>query len=162
MIFVHIGAGAGDQDPGADGKNFRDGFSEFVKNHNAKKKEIYVVEANKMHEDRLKKCWRNYHNTKFFFYAIVPNEFNQEKLTFYYSEADAPGYQKLSYDINFVKKIYPNTKIKNLQIGTIKINDFMSENFTNKKIDFFSIDVEGLDFQILMEIDLDKFDITNR
>ena len=38
MIFVHIGAGAGDQDPGADGKNFRDGFSEFVKSHQADKK----------------------------------------------------------------------------------------------------------------------------
>ena len=33
MIFVHIGAGAGDLDPKA---GFRDGFSEFVK----KKKDI--------------------------------------------------------------------------------------------------------------------------
>ena len=161
MIFVHIGAGAGDQDPGADGKNFRDGFSEFVKSHQADKKEIYVVEANSMHEERLKKCWEDYSNTKFFFIAIVPNNFNQEKLTFYYSEADAPGYQKLSYDANFVKKIYPDTEIKSLEIKTVKINDFMNNNFTNKKIDFFSIDVEGLDFQILMEIDLNKFDIMN-
>ena len=30
MNFVHIGAGAGDLDPAA---NYRDGFTELVKNH---------------------------------------------------------------------------------------------------------------------------------
>ena len=33
MIFFHIGGGAGDLDPSA---NFRDGFSEFAKNHKSK------------------------------------------------------------------------------------------------------------------------------
>ena len=34
MNFVHIGAGAGDLDPSS---NFRDGFTEFVKNKKNKK-----------------------------------------------------------------------------------------------------------------------------
>ena len=35
MNFVHIGAGAGDKDPSS---GFRDGFSEYVKNHKSKTK----------------------------------------------------------------------------------------------------------------------------
>ena len=62
MIFVHIGAGAGDQDKS---EKFRDGFSELVKNHKSKNKEIFVVEANKNHEKLLKKCWKNYKKTKY-------------------------------------------------------------------------------------------------
>ena len=42
MIYVHIGAGAGDLDAGA---HFRDGFSEFVKQSDDSEKKIYVVEA---------------------------------------------------------------------------------------------------------------------
>jgi len=56
MIFVHIGAGAGDQD---ESEKFRDGFSELVKNYKSKNKEIFVVEANKNHRKLLKKCWKN-------------------------------------------------------------------------------------------------------
>ena len=43
MNFVHFGAGAGDLDPSS---NFRDGFSEYIKNHKSKEKKIYLVEAN--------------------------------------------------------------------------------------------------------------------
>ena len=38
MIYVHIGAGAGDLDAGA---HFRDGFSEFVKQNDDGDKRIY-------------------------------------------------------------------------------------------------------------------------
>ena len=101
MIFVHIGAGAGDQDKS---EKLRDGFSELVKNHKSKNKEIFVVEANKNHKKLLKKCWKNYKKTKYFFYAIVPNKNKKKNLTFYYSIEDAPFYQKLSFDINHVRK----------------------------------------------------------
>ena len=40
MIFFHIGGGAGDLDPSA---NFRDGFSEFVKNHKIQKPMVGFV-----------------------------------------------------------------------------------------------------------------------
>jgi len=35
------------------------------------------------------------------------------------------------------------------------------KRFSNKKIDYFSIDVEGLDYDIIMDIDFNKMDITN-
>ena len=39
MNFVHFGAGAGDLDPSS---NFRDGFSEYIKNHKSKRKKKFI------------------------------------------------------------------------------------------------------------------------
>ena len=70
MNFVHIGAGAGDRDPSS---GFRDGFSEYVKNHKSKTKKIIVVEANPKNIKKLKETWKKYKNTKILNYAIIPN-----------------------------------------------------------------------------------------
>ena len=79
MIFFHIGGGAGDLDPGA---NFRDGFSEFVKNHKSKIKNIFVVEANPTNINKLKKSWKKYKSAKIFNIAISNK--NVTKLKFFY------------------------------------------------------------------------------
>ena len=76
MNFVHIGAGAGDLDPS---NNYRDGFTEFVKNHKSKLKKIYVVEANPKNINKLKETWKNYKNKKIINYAIIPNNTNKKK-----------------------------------------------------------------------------------
>ena len=54
MIFIHIGAGAGDKDPKF---NFRDGFTEYVKKYpiTKKEREIYLVEANPKNIKKLRK-----------------------------------------------------------------------------------------------------------
>lgn len=159
MIFVHIGAGAGDLDAGA---NFRDGFSEFVKNHNIKEKEIFAVEANPKNIDKLKECWSKYKNVKIFNFAICPNDYSEKEIEFFYCEDDSPHYQTMSFDIKHVKKHFPKSKnIKSINIKAKKLADFMYENFLNKKIDFFSIDIEGLDYQILTELNLKEYDIGN-
>ena len=76
MNFIHIGAGAGDLDPSS---NFRDGFSEYVKKHKNKKKNIYVIEANPINIKKLTETWKNYKNTKVLNYAVVPNNFRKKK-----------------------------------------------------------------------------------
>ena len=85
MIFVHVGAGAGDLDPSS---NFRDGFTEYVKNINFSEKKIYVVEANPKNLEKLKDCWKNYKNVKIFNFAITPNNFSNDEIDLYYSEDD--------------------------------------------------------------------------
>ena len=67
MIYVHIGAGAGDLDAGA---LFRDGFSEFVKQIDDNDKRIYVVEANPSNISKLQETWKNYKNVEIFNFAI--------------------------------------------------------------------------------------------
>ena len=156
MIFVHIGAGAGDLDSST---NFKDGFSEYVKKIKSHEKKIFVVEANPKNIEKLEVCWKNYKYVKIFNFAITPNDYLKDNMVFYYSQDDKPHYQLLSYDKDHVKYYFPNSEIKEMKIQTKKIGDFLENNFLNLKIDSFSIDVEGLDYKIFMDINLKKFDI---
>ena len=158
MNFIHIGAGAGDKDPSS---GFRDGFSEYVKNHKSKNKKIIVVEANQKNIKKLRETWKNYKNTKILNYAITPNNSKKKKIKLFYSVDDAPHYQLLSNDINHIKKYFPNSKIKTLFARTMKIKSFLQKNLKDITIESFSIDVEGADFDIMMDIDLKKFNIKN-
>mgnify|MGYP001378852822 CR=1 FL=1 len=158
MNFVHIGAGAGDRDPSS---GFRDGFSEYVKNHKSKTKKIIVDEANPKNIKKLKETWKKYKNTKILNYAIIPNNSKKKTIKLYYSEDDAPHYQLLSSDIDHIKRYFPNSKIKFLFAKTMKIKSLLQKNLKDVSIESFSIDVEGADFDIVMDIDLKKFNIRN-
>ena len=159
MIYVHIGAGAGDLDAGA---LFRDGFSEFVKKNKDEDKRIYLVEANPSNISKLKISWKDYKNAKIFDFAITSSKQDEKRIKFYYSLDDAPHYQQFSNDIEHVKKNYKDLKkIKFKYIDCVKINDFLNKNFNNKVINFFSIDIEGMDYDVIEDINLKKFEITN-
>ena len=158
MNFIHIGAGAGDKDPSS---GFRDGFSEYVKKHKSKNKKIIVVEANQKNIKKLRETWKDYKNTKILNYAITPNNSKKKKIKLFYSVDDAPHYQLLSNDINHIKKYFPNSKIKTLFARTMKIKSFLQKNLKDITIESLSIDVEGADFDIMMDIDLKKFNIKN-
>jgi len=159
MIYVHIGAGAGDLDAGA---LFRDGFSEFVKKNNDEDKRIYLVEANPSNISKLKISWKDYKNAKIFDFAITSSKQDEKRIKFYYSLDDAPHYQQFSNDIEHVKKNYKDLKkIKFKYIDCVKINDFLNKNFKNKVINFFSIDIEGMDYDVIQDINLEKYEIIN-
>ena len=156
MNFLHIGGGAGDLDPKA---NYRDGFSEFVKKHKSDNKNIYVVEANPINIPVLKKSWKKYKSVKIFNVAISNKKV--KKIKFFYSEQDAPHYQLFSNNIDHIRIHFPGSIIKKKSINTIDINTFLKKNFKNKIIDYFSIDIEGGDYQVLMKLNLKKFNIQN-
>ena len=159
MIYVHIGAGAGDLDAGA---LFRDGFSEFVKQIDDDDKRIYVVEANPSNISKLEETWKNYKNVEIFNFAISSSAKYEKKIKFYYSLNDAPHYQLFSNDIEHVKKYYKDlNRIKFKYIDCVKINEFLDKNFNDKKINYFSIDIEGMDYEVIQDIDLKKFEIIN-
>lgn len=155
MIFVHLGAGAGDLDEGA---NYKCGFTKFVKENYNEMSSAYLVEANPLNIEKLKLSYEGFKNTNFFNLAIS-NEENEE-LTFYYSEDDFPHYQVASYSLDHVKKHYPASKINTFTIKTTSINNFF-ENCSLNKIDHLSIDIEGLDFEVLMSINFEKYNIKN-
>jgi len=156
MIFFHIGGGAGDLNPST---NFRDGFSEFVKSHKSKNKNIFIIEANPVNINKLKETWKKYKSAKIFNIAISAK--TKKQLKFFYSEKDAPHYLLFSNDINHIKRHFPESKIKSKFIKAITINKFLDENFNNKLIDYFSIDIEGSDFEVIMALNLKKFKIKN-
>ena len=156
MNFLHIGGGAGDLDPST---GFRDGFSEFVKKHKSKNKNIFIVEANPSNINTLKKSWKKYKSVKIFNFAITGKKKN--KINFFFSEEDAPFYQLFSSDINHIKRHFPKSKIKTKTIKALSINNFLSKYFTGKKIDYFSIDIEGSDYEVIMSLDMKKYNIDN-
>ena len=159
MIYVHIGAGAGDLDAGA---LFRDGFSEFVKKNKDEDKRIYLVEANPSNISKLKISWKDYKNAKIFDFAITSSKQDEKRIKFYYSLDDAPHYQQFSNDIEHVKKNYKDLdRIKFKYIDCVKINEFLDRNFNNEIINFFSIDIEGMDYDVIQDINLEKYEIIN-
>ena len=159
MIYVHIGAGAGDLDAGA---HFRDGFSEFVKKNNDQNKKIYLVEANPSNISKLKESWKDYRNVEIFNFAITSSKQDENRLKFFYSLDDAPHYQQFSNDIEHVKKNYKDLdRIKFKYIDCVKINEFLDKNFNNEIINFFSIDIEGMDYDVIQDINLKKYEIIN-
>ena len=62
MIFVHLGAGAGDLDGGA---NFRCGVTEFIKKNSKSSDKIFLIEANPKNIPKLKSCYKKFPNAKY-------------------------------------------------------------------------------------------------
>ena len=156
--FIQIGAGAGDQDERLD---FKDGFTKFVKEKINNENNILVVEANPRNLKKLKVCWKNYSNVKIFNIAIVDSHYKKDDIKLYYTESDAPCYQITSINKEHVKKHYPNDKIIELIVRSQKINDFLIEKTKLENIEYLAIDVEGIDYDLLMDIDFDKLKIKN-
>ena len=154
-IFVHLGGGVGDLDPRAD---FRCGFTEMIKSEIAKNDQAFIVEANPKNIDKLKSCYKNYENVNVLNFAITHE--NSKECEFFLTEDDKPYYQVCSLDINHVKKHYPNSTINSFKIKALNINEFI-ERYISNKIDYLSVDLEGIDYEILMKIDLLKTSIEN-
>ena len=155
MIFIHLGAGAGDLDSRS---NFRCGFTEFIKKNSQKDDKIILVEANPRNIEKLKNSYKEYNNVKIINCIISNDNIGEKK--FFYAEDDGPHYQVASTDIGHVKKYYPNSEIKFYEIKSISINHLL-ESFLGNDIDYLSIDLEGLDYKVLMAINFDKFNIHN-
>jgi FkbM family methyltransferase len=159
MNYVFLGCGVGDLDPTA---NYRCGFTEFIKNNYAIKDNIYLVEANKKNIFLLKKCWENFENVHIFNLAIAKNEHYEGRNKLYYSEESAPHYQTCSTDIEHVKKFHPEgCHIKSFTVESISLNKFIDRNIKTKNIDYLSIDLEGIDYDVIMNLNLAKYDIKN-
>ena len=122
MIFVHLGAGAGDLDNGA---NFRCGVTEFIKKNSISSDKIFLVEANPKNISKLKSCYKKFPNAQIFNLGITVKK--EKKINFFYTEDDAPHYQVCTTRINHLKKHYPNSQIKKFSVSTVTINEFFKK-----------------------------------
>ena len=154
MCLIQIGAGSGNFDI-----YVKDGFSNFVKKKNIQKK-IYIVEANSIHIDCLKKFYNNNKNVKIFNFAIVPDNIDLKQMGFFYCLEDRPNYQIFSNSKNFVKKHFPSGTIKKIMVNCLGISEFFKKNDI-VNIDYLSIDIEGMDYEVLINLNFDYFKINN-
>ena len=70
MIFIHLGAGAGDLD---ERTNFKCGFTKFIKRNSKSEDQIFVLEANPKNIPHLKKSYKNFSNVKIYNLGISQN-----------------------------------------------------------------------------------------
>ena len=157
MNFVHLGACVGNWNKTIN--DYKCGFTNFIKANANKDDQIYLVEANPKNIEKLKENYKNFHNANLINIAISTQKEN--KIFLYYTEDDAPHYMVSSTKISHVKKYYPNSFIDKFEVEAIDINKFFERFIKNKKIDFLSIDLEGIDYDVLMMIDLKKYNILN-
>ena len=158
-IYIQIGAGAGDLDSRA---NFRDGFSEYVKNLNPDSIEkIVLVEPNPINIEKLIACWRNYPQALIYKVGIRRLSDNEKFINFFYAEEDGPHYQVFSMQKEHVLKHYPNSDIKQLKVETLELQELINHAAEDSLIELLSIDIEGIDGDILLETDWSKINCRN-
>ena len=154
MCLIQIGSGSASLDT-----DIEDGFSKFIIKKKIKKK-IYIIEANSIHINNLKKFYRKYKNIKIFNLAISPDNNFLKKMVFFYCLNDAPNYQIFSNSKSFVIKHFPTGEIKKKTVECLRLSAFIEKN-NIKNIDYLSIDIEGMDYDVLINLNLNKFKIKN-
>ena len=156
MNYVHLGACIGDWDK--TGLN-RCGFTEFIKKDSKINDKIFLIEANPKNISKLEESYKNFNNAKILNLGVTASK--NDEITFFYTEDDAPYYMVCSTKINHVLKHYPNSKINEFKIKTVSVNNLFKDYIKEKNIDYLSIDLEGIDFEILMSINLNDYNIKN-
>ena len=121
---------------------------------------MLIVEANSIHINNLKKFYQKNINVKILNLAIIPDDVNLKMMDFFYCLEDFPNYQIFSNSKSFVKKHFPDGKIEKKSIECLRISEFFEKNDIDK-IDYLSIDIEGMDYSVIMKLDLKKFKIEN-
>ena len=81
-------------------------------------------------------------------------------MDFFYCLEDFPNYQIFSNSELFVKKHFPNGTIKKKTVNCQKISDFFKIHDISN-IDYLSIDIEGMDYEVLYNLDFNKVIIKN-
>jgi FkbM family methyltransferase len=150
-VFIQIGAEAGDQDARA---YWREGFTEFVKSLSLLEQDrIILVEPNPLNISALQKAWAGHSNIEILQLGVVPNDFSDSSLEFWYAEEDAPHYQVFSLNKEHVSKHYPQGTFRSIEVKCKPINSLLNEIMSSSHIALLAIDSEGIDGEILQSID---------
>ena len=152
-IFIQIGAGAGDLDSRS---NYQDGFAKLIKGLPKERvKKIILVEPNPINIPFLLKAYENYDNVYIYEIAIIPKNQPQEFFDFYLCEEDGPHYQVASLNKQHIIKHYgENAKIQTISVKTCSLENFLYTSCKDENIELLSLDIEGLDKEILCDVDL--------
>lgn len=156
-IFIQIGAGAGDLDIRA---GCRDGFSELVKSLPREYiKKIILVEPNPLNIKCLKHCWKNYPESTIYELGIVPRNYSNSNIDFFYCPLDAPHYQVASIDKTHIQKHYgTDCELKKFNIPVKHLEDFI-HGITKEEIELLVIDIEGIDAEVILDINFNNLKI---
>jgi FkbM family methyltransferase len=155
-IYIQLGAGAGDLDYSAD---YRDGFSTLIKSLELNYRDrIIVVEANPFNIPTLEKSWKNFPQVEVYNLAISRNG-SHETIEFFYAVDDGPFFQIASVVESHVREFCPDSEVKSIFVQAMSINDFLANKCPNFEIELLALDIEGLDLEVLEDLNLLHFNI---
>jgi FkbM family methyltransferase len=122
------------------------------------------VEANSLHIEDIKNCYRNYSNVIVENIAVKPKSKSEDTLTIYYHTNEHPHYGMASCHIEHIQKHM--TWCPHLQGGEIKSFDVpcitieeLFEKYSIYELDWLYLDIEGIDAEILLTTDWKKYKI---
>lgn len=119
------------------------------------------VEPNIIHIDKLKECYKQFNNVVIENIAIKPFYSQDEELTIYYHDHD-PDKQVASFSKEHVEKhivCWPiGGDIRSFTVKAITIHELF-DKYNLKEIDWLLLDMEGLEPNIILNLDFDKYSI---
>jgi FkbM family methyltransferase len=156
-VYIQIGAGAGDLDVAA---NYRDGFTTLIKHTKLGPYDrVVVVEPNPLNSQALKQCWKDYPKVEIHSLAINAGNTSESFIDLYYAKEDFPNFQVSSLKREHVEKFYPGAEIHKFVVPSVDINSFLELCTSGEEIELLALDIEGLDLEVIDNLDFIKFKI---
>lgn len=147
MKIVQIGSNKGD-----------DNLSRYIKKNFDELEFGLFIEANPLHIGNLKNCYSQYKNAIVENIAIKVPSYQQDTLNLYYHKDDGPMYHVASCEKSHIEMYYPSNGIKHFEISCVSL-DNLFEKYQIKELDWLLLDVEGIDAEILLTTDWEKYNI---
>ena len=122
------------------------------------------VDANSLHIDDIKNCYSKFNNIEIENVAIKTPLQNQNTLIIYYHTNEHPHYSMASCDIEHIKKHMTwcphlqGGEIKSFEVACITLEELL-EKHSIYEIDWLCLDIEGIDAEILLTFDWNKYRI---
>lgn len=153
MKIVQIGANKGNDD-----------LTKYIKKNYSELEFALFVEANSLHIQELKECYSEYDNVFIENIAIKPSTYKENTLKLYYYEDDAPLYAVTSCHKSHIEKHYGHfnyseDKIHEFEVPSLTIDELFSK-YKIDKLDWLLLDVEGIDAELLLDVNWGTYDIT--
>jgi FkbM family methyltransferase len=145
MIIVQLGSNKG-----------YDGLTRWINNNkDIEIKKLILVEPFIQHHDSLRECYKGISNKEIDSNAVGLSE---GEFDIYWTPKDGPAFEVTSLVREHVVKHWGDNDIRKTKVK-VKTLEQILDYYNLNKIDWLLIDVEGLDADIVLSFNWDKYDI---
>jgi GR25 family glycosyltransferase involved in LPS biosynthesis len=141
-----------------------DELSQYLKSNYDSLEFGLFVEANSLHINDIKECYKKYNNLIVENVAIKTPLQNTDKLTIYYHTNEHPDYGMASCDIEHIKKHMTwcpplqGGEIKSFDVKCITLEELF-DKYSVEELDWLYLDIEGIDAEVLLTFNWQKYKI---
>jgi beta-1,4-mannosyl-glycoprotein beta-1,4-N-acetylglucosaminyltransferase len=123
---------------------------------------LLLVEPNPKVQDKLKDCYQFLPTTRIEQVAIVPNYDGGKEQTMFFAERDSiGGYQVTSLVKNHLEMhSYVSEEIESFVTRCVTLQELFEKHHIST-LDYLFVDIESMDEEVILGLDLNKYDIKN-